>query len=52
MDLSLIPTDELMQELIKRFGIEIMLVLDPTGARDYFEGDYDIIGPKQTPEGV
>ena len=52
MDLSLVSTEDLMKELIKRFGIEIMLVLDPTGARDYFEGDYDIIGPKQTPEGV
>ena len=52
MDLSLIPTEDLMKELIQRFGIEIMLVLDPTGARDYFEGDYDIIGPKQTPEGI
>ena len=52
MDLSLIPTEDLMKELTKRFGIEVILVMDRTGAEDYFEGDYDIIGPKQTPEGV
>ena len=37
MDLSLIPTDELIEELQKRFGIAVILVLDEDAARKFFE---------------
>ena len=37
MDLSLIATEDLVQELSKRFKLEVILVLDHEAAKEYFE---------------
>lgn len=52
MDLTLIPTEDLVKELTRRFNIEIIIAMDHIAALDYFEGDYDTVGPEQTPKGV
>ena len=40
MDLSLIPTDALIKELIRRLNIDIIVAMDRVAAMDYFEGSY------------
>ena len=40
MDISLIPTEDLVKELCRRLNIEIIVAMDHVAALDYFEGDY------------
>ena len=52
MDLSLIPTEDLVKELSKRFGLEVILCMDVVAARDYFELTNESNGTEHTLTGV
>ena len=46
MDLSLIPSEDLVRELVRRFNVEVIVAMDHIAALDYFEGDYDAERPE------
>ena len=46
MDLSLIPTEDLVKELCRRLNIEIIVAMDHVAALDYFGEDYDAERPE------
>ena len=47
MDLSLASTEDLVKELTKRFGVQVILCMDTVAAQEYFEGVNDTQGPER-----
>ena len=41
MDLSLVSTGDLIQELMRRLGIEVVVAMDSAAAKQYFEHSDD-----------
>ncbi len=41
LDLSLVTTDLLIKELVRRLGIEIFVAMDAQAAGQYFEADIE-----------
>ena len=42
MELALVSTEDLVKELTRRFGIEVIVAMDVTAAKDFFEMSDDL----------